>query len=76
VRAQERFGLNLRDRRVAAGWSQQELSDRCGLHLTEISRLENGRRNPRLDTIVKVADALGVPAAELLAGVGVHADGG
>jgi transcriptional regulator with XRE-family HTH domain len=70
VRPHEQFGVNLRARRLAAGWSQQELSDRCGLHLTEISRLENGRRDPRLDTIARLADALGIPAAALLAGVG------
>jgi transcriptional regulator with XRE-family HTH domain len=72
VQAQRQFGSNLRTRRVAAGWSQQELSDRCELHLTEISRLENGRRNPRLDTIVKLADALQIAPGELLAGAGAH----
>jgi transcriptional regulator with XRE-family HTH domain len=72
VQAQVQLGRNLRGRRVAAGWSQQELSDRCGLHLTEISRLENGHKNPRLDTIVKVADALGVAPGKLLAGVGAY----
>jgi transcriptional regulator with XRE-family HTH domain len=70
VQAQEQFGRNLRGRRVALGWSQQELSDRCNLHLTEISRLENGLRNPRLTTIIKLADALKVAPAVLLAGTG------
>jgi transcriptional regulator with XRE-family HTH domain len=72
VQAQVQFGRNLRGRRLAAGWSQQEFSDRCELHPTEISRLENGHRNPRLSTIVKLADALGIASSELLAGAGAY----
>lgn len=72
MQAQDQFGRNLRGRRVAAGWSQQELSNRCNLHLTEISRLENGQRNPRLTTIIKLADALEVAPGELLAGAGAY----
>jgi transcriptional regulator with XRE-family HTH domain len=34
--------------------------------------LENGHKNPRLDTIVKVADALGVAPGKLLSGVGAY----
>jgi len=49
--------------------SQMALSELCGLHLTEISRLERGIRDPQLETIVKVARGLGVAPAELLAGV-------
>jgi transcriptional regulator with XRE-family HTH domain len=72
VQAQVQFGRNLRGRRLAVGWSQQELSDRGELHLTEISRLENGHRNPRLSTIVKLVDALGIAPSELLAGAGAY----
>ena len=46
-----------------------ELSHRCGLHFSEISRLERGGRDARLTTIVKVAQGLGVAPAELLAGM-------
>jgi len=46
-----------------------ELSDRCGLHFSEISRLERGRRDAQLSTIVKLARGLGVSPAELLAGI-------
>jgi transcriptional regulator with XRE-family HTH domain len=74
VRAQEQFGVNLRERRTIAGWSQETLSLRCGMHLTEISRLENGHRNPRLDTIVKLADALGISPRDLLVRIGAFDD--
>ena len=69
MEAQDQLGANIRRIRRTAGLSQMELSDRCGLHFTEISRLERGRRDAQLSTIVKVARGLGVPPAELLAGV-------
>jgi transcriptional regulator with XRE-family HTH domain len=69
VEPQDQLGANIREIRRAAGLSQMELSDRCGLHFSEISRLERGGRDARLSTIVKLARGLGVSPAELLAGV-------
>jgi transcriptional regulator with XRE-family HTH domain len=69
VEAQDQLGANIRKIRRAAGLSQMELSDRCGLHFSEISRLERGGRDARLSTIVKLAHGLGVPPSELLAGI-------
>ncbi len=66
---QELFGENVRRVRLRANLSQMELSERSGLHMTEISRLERGRREPRLGTIVQVARALDVSVTELLAGI-------
>ncbi len=65
----EQFGANLRRARLEAGLTQEQLSDLCGLHSTEISRLERAVREPRLSTIVQVARGLGLPAADLLAGI-------
>ena len=65
----EVFAANLRRTRERAGISQEELASRCGLHRTEISFLERAQREPRLSTIVKLAKALGVGAAELLDGL-------
>ena len=62
----KQFGANLRRARLAAGLSQEGLSQRSGLHLTEISRLENGLRDPRLSTIVRVAAGLALPSSALL----------
>ena len=67
--ARSQFAANLLRLRVAAGLTQEGLSDRSGLHSTEISRLERGVRDPRLSTIVRIARALGVPPADLLAEV-------
>jgi transcriptional regulator with XRE-family HTH domain len=63
------FAATLRELRLARELSQEALGDAAGLHMTEISRLERGRREPRLGTIVRLARALGVPASELLKGI-------
>lgn len=69
MQPQDQLGANIRELRRAAGLSQIELSHRCGLHFSEISRLERGGRDARLSTIVKVAQGLGVAPAQLLAGM-------
>jgi len=66
------FGENLARLRERAGLSQEELGIRADLHRTEISQLERGMRVPRLDTIVKLRDVLGVTTDELIAGITWH----
>jgi len=64
-----RFGENLRRCRRRADLSQERLAALAGLHRVAIGHLEHGRRRPRIDTLVKVACALEVPADELLDGI-------
>ena len=66
-----RSGLarNLRAARARAGLSQEALSSRARLHRTEISLLERGERDPRLSTIVRLAQAMGVPTCDLFEGI-------
>jgi transcriptional regulator with XRE-family HTH domain len=63
------FGANVRRVRAERGYSQEELGERAGLHRTYVSSLERGERNVALDNIKRLADALGVSAADLLVGV-------
>ena len=63
------FSENLRRLRLAAGMTQEGLSDVTQLDPGEISRLERGVRDPRLSTIIRVARGLGVTPTELLDGV-------
>jgi transcriptional regulator with XRE-family HTH domain len=60
------FGENLRDARKHAGLSQQALAFSSGMDRATISIYENGGRQPRLDTILKLARALEHPPATLL----------
>jgi transcriptional regulator with XRE-family HTH domain len=47
-------------RRVELGLTQAEVAERAGLKQESIARLENGNVVPRLDTVFKVAHALGM----------------
>jgi len=64
-----RFGRNFARARKRIGISQEEVSLRASLHRTEVSQLERGLRLCRLDTLVKLRDALGVPTDDLLDGI-------
>jgi transcriptional regulator with XRE-family HTH domain len=76
----ERFAANLRRFRQAAGISQEELAFAADIHRTQVSFIEGGHRMPRLDTLVKLAGALGVTPNDLVDGVtwepSVHRPGG
>ncbi|HET8955246.1 MAG TPA: helix-turn-helix transcriptional regulator [Solirubrobacterales bacterium] len=65
----ERFSANLRRARRRAGISQAELSRLTELHRTQIYLLENAKRMPRLDTLLKLVCALEIPADDLLEGM-------
>jgi len=66
TRAAEKFGRLLRRARHERAWSQQELSDRSGVIREHISDLENGKYDPRLSTIGRLAKALGLRVTDLL----------
>lgn len=61
-----RFGLAVRAARRERGWAQEELSAAAGLDRTYISGLERGQRNPTLETLGRIAAALGCPLADLI----------
>ena len=63
------LGLNLRRLREEKGYTQERLGERAELDSTYISGIERGVRNPSVISLVRVAKALGVTVAELLAGV-------
>ncbi len=51
------------------GISQEELGFRTGVHRTYISQIERGIKSPTLSVVLKLARALGMPAAKLVAAV-------
>ena len=57
----------MRTVRHRLGITQEEAAHRAGLHVTYISGIERGVRNPSLKNIKAVADALEVPVVELFA---------
>lgn len=61
------LGARLRDRRLQQGMPQQELRKGAGLaSRANISHIEAGRKLPSLDSVVLLADALGIPTDQLL----------
>ena len=46
------------ERRVAMNMSQRELAGSCGTTQSAIARLERGGRPPRIDTLLRIAEAL------------------
>lgn len=65
----QRFGEGIRAQRDRLGLSQEELAHRAGLHRTYIGGVERGERNLGLENLVRIADALGVPPSQLVAGL-------
>ena len=65
VRTLEKFGTHLRELREARDLSQTQLSDLAGLNRNYVGDVERGRRNPCLDNIIRLAEALNVAPAEL-----------
>ncbi|QNP55336.1 helix-turn-helix transcriptional regulator [Tessaracoccus defluvii] len=61
-----RFGLIVRGRREALGLTQAEVAERCAVTRTYVSALENGHKNPTLETQVRIATALGVELSALV----------
>ncbi|RCW80172.1 DNA-binding XRE family transcriptional regulator [Phyllobacterium bourgognense] len=62
----EIFARNLRTLRQAKDLSQEELAHRAGIDRTYISALERNVYNASIDVVDRLAEALGVEAAELL----------
>ena len=46
------------DARISQNLTQKELAERTGIAQTEISRLENGTRNPSIKLLQRLADGM------------------
>ena len=63
------FGRAVRKRRLKLGLSQERLGELAGLHRTYIADVERGARNLSLQSIIKIARALGTSPSDLLRGI-------
>ncbi|MFE9737358.1 helix-turn-helix domain-containing protein [Streptomyces sp. NPDC006477] len=59
-------GSRIREARLDADLSQVELADRVGLDHKTIHRIEHGTSDPKLGTLIQIAEATGVPLPELV----------
>lgn len=62
----EKIGSTIRKHRKNLGLSQQDLAGDADMERSYISAVENGRKKIRVDTLVRLADALKISAGKLL----------
>ena len=67
--ASRRLGARVRELRTGREWSLEELAHRAGMHVTYLSSIEHGHRNPTLNVMAALARALSVSLSELVDGV-------
>lgn len=53
-------GIRLRTFRERQGWSLRALSDRCGLSINAISRIERGENSPTVSSLTRLSSALNI----------------
>ena len=61
-----RLGLKIKELREAKGMDQKAFAFECEIGRTQIYMIENGKTNPRLLTLMKIAKALDVSVDELV----------
>lgn len=60
------LGANLREARERLGLTQEQVAQRSGVHATEVSRIEAGKRDPQVSTVERLAKAVEVRPGRLL----------
>ncbi|WP_449278453.1 helix-turn-helix domain-containing protein [Leucobacter sp. GX24907] len=61
------LGVRLREIRLEADLSQQDLARISALHPSHVGRIERGSVNPSLETLTQLAGALGCTVSDLTA---------
>ena len=59
------FGHNIRTLRNSAGLSQEELAFKASISTNHLGQIERGLKCPTIETAAQIANALGLPLAEL-----------
>ena len=65
------IGINVGTIRKQRGISQTKLAETISVHRSYINQLEGGKENVSVDILVKIADGLDVPLAQLFAGLDI-----
>ncbi|MFC1798365.1 helix-turn-helix domain-containing protein [Thermodesulfobacteriota bacterium] len=59
------LGRRIRTLRNVKGWTQQELGNQADINYKFLGEIERGQQNPSFNTLMKIADALGLDLSEL-----------
>jgi transcriptional regulator with XRE-family HTH domain len=68
------IGRRIRERRLLANYSQEQLAWEAELSATYISYIENGSKKPSLESLVSICNVLGITLDSLLSGNQVHSN--
>lgn len=60
------FAENLKNIRKERGFSQKEIAEKLGVSQPNYAQYETGKRNPKFETVKKIAAALGIDVYNLL----------
>ncbi|TAM68599.1 MAG: XRE family transcriptional regulator [Microbacteriaceae bacterium] len=71
--AAEIVGERLRDIRHRMALSQEDVAHLAEMHVTNYGKIERGRANPSLTTLIRIAIALNTDPGELVRGIGESA---
>lgn len=58
-------GSRIKEIRKQKGLTQKQLGEKCGMYESQIRKYENGKANPKIETLKKIAAALEVPVSLL-----------
>ncbi len=65
----DRFAANVKQLRERQKLTQTQLAEAGGISRDEVSKVENRRREPKVETIVRLANGLDVPLELLFEGI-------
>jgi transcriptional regulator with XRE-family HTH domain len=65
----KKFGAKVREERLKQNLSQEDFADLVGVHRTYIGMIERAEKNITLESISKIAEALGLSISELTKGL-------
>ena len=66
MKKDDSIGVRIKETRIKKGLTQQQVADSIGVTYQNISQYERGVRTPKNETLIKIADALGVSVYELI----------
>lgn len=69
MKAQEQLGMRVKYLRRKLRWSQEDLALNANINKNYICDLENGRRNPSLEILERLAVAFNITLEELFRGI-------
>lgn len=62
----EKFGDKLKNLRTSKGLTLEQLAFEADIELSQVHRVEKGKINPTLTTLIALAKGLGITLAELV----------